>query len=129
MLLVQAGSGVATMGLPDSPGVPAETTGNTLIAPYNDAGAVDALFQTYPNEIAAVIVEPIAANMGLVPPLPGFLEELRRLTQAYGAVRYCQLVYCFLSSSPGFLSSWRSKQAKKKSGQRENLLSGKGKES
>jgi glutamate-1-semialdehyde 2,1-aminomutase len=86
MLLVQAGSGVATMGLPDSPGVPAETTGNTLIAPYNDAGAVDALFQTYPNEIAAVIVEPIAANMGLVPPQPGFLEELRRLTRAYGAV-------------------------------------------
>jgi glutamate-1-semialdehyde 2,1-aminomutase len=86
MLLVQAGSGVATMGLPDSPGVPAETTGNTLIAPYNDADAVEALFQTYPNEIAAVIVEPIAANMGLVPPLPGFLEELRRLTRAYGAV-------------------------------------------
>jgi len=86
MLLVQAGSGVATMGLPDSPGVPAETTGNTLIAPYNDADAVEALFQTYPNEIAAVIVEPIAANMGLVPPQPGFLEELRRLTQAYGAV-------------------------------------------
>ena len=86
MLLVQAGSGVATMGLPDSPGVPAETTGNTLIAPYNDAGAVEALCQTYPNEIAAVIVEPIAANMGLVPPLPGFLEELRRLTRAYGVV-------------------------------------------
>ncbi|HEX4715392.1 MAG TPA: glutamate-1-semialdehyde 2,1-aminomutase [Ktedonobacteraceae bacterium] len=86
LLLVQAGSGVATMGLPDSPGVPAETTGNTLIAPYNDAGAVEELLRTYPNEIAAVIVEPIAANMGLVPPQPGFLEELRRLTQEYGAV-------------------------------------------
>lgn len=85
-LLVQAGSGVATMGLPDSPGVPAETTGNTLIAPYNDAGAVEALFRTYPNEIAAIIVEPVAANMGLVLPLPGFLEELRRLTEAYGAL-------------------------------------------
>lgn len=86
MLLVQAGSGVATMSLPDSPGVPAETTTNTLIAPYNDADAVEALFRTYPNEIAAIIVEPIAANMGLVPPQPGFLEELRRLTQAYGAL-------------------------------------------
>jgi glutamate-1-semialdehyde 2,1-aminomutase len=86
MLLVQAGSGVATMGLPDSPGVPAETTGHTLIAPYNDASAVEELFRTYPNEIAAVIVEPVAANMGVVPPRPGFLEELRRLTQAYGAL-------------------------------------------
>ena len=76
MLLVQAGSGVATMGLPDSPGVPAETTANTLIAPYNDAGAVAELFRAYPNEIAAVIVEPVAANMGLVLPLPGFLEDL-----------------------------------------------------
>ena len=86
MLLVQAGSGVATMGLPDSPGVPAETTGHTLIAPYNDAGAVEELFRTYPNEIAAVIVEPVAANMGVVLPGPGFLEELRRLTREYGAV-------------------------------------------
>lgn len=86
MLLVQAGSGVATMSLPDSPGVPAETTAHTLIAPYNDADAVEALFRTYPNEIAAIIVEPIAANMGLVPPQPGFLEELRRLTQVYGAL-------------------------------------------
>ena len=86
MLLVQAGSGVATMGLPDSPGVPAETTGHTLIAPYNDAGAVEALFSAYPNEIAAVIVEPVAANMGVVVPQPGFLEELRRLTQEYGAL-------------------------------------------
>ena len=86
MLLVQAGSGVATMGLPDSPGVPAETTGHTLIAPYNDAGAVEELFRTYPDEIAAVIVEPVAANMGVVPPRPGFLEELRRLTQEYGAL-------------------------------------------
>ncbi len=86
MLLVQAGSGVATMGLPDSPGVPAETTAHTLIAPYNDAGAVEELFRTYPNEIAAVIVEPVAANMGLVLPQPGFLEELRRVTQEYGAL-------------------------------------------
>ncbi|MBO0780804.1 MAG: glutamate-1-semialdehyde 2,1-aminomutase [Ktedonobacteraceae bacterium] len=86
MLLVQAGSGVATMGLPDSPGVPAETTSNTLTAEYNDAQAVEQLFRTYPNEIAAVIVEPIAANMGLVPPETGFLERLRELTTHYGAL-------------------------------------------
>ena len=86
MLLVQAGSGVATMGLPDSPGVPAEATSNTLIAPYNDSAAVEALFQTYPDDIAAIIVEPVAANMGLVLPLPGFLEKLRSLTQQYGAL-------------------------------------------
>src|SRR2546421_7505116 len=86
MLLVQAGSGVATMGLPDSPGVPPEATGNTLIAPYNDSAAVEELFRTYPQEIAAIIVEPIAANMGLVLPLPGFLEKLRKLTREYGAL-------------------------------------------
>src|SRR5438552_17324598 len=81
MLLVQAGSGVATMGLPDSPGVPPEATGNTLIAPYNDIAAVEQLFRTYPDEIAAIIVEPVAANMGLVLSLPGFLEKLRELTR------------------------------------------------
>ncbi|TMC88386.1 MAG: glutamate-1-semialdehyde-2,1-aminomutase [Chloroflexi bacterium] len=86
MLLVQAGSGVATMVLPDSPGVPPEATGNTLIAPYNDIEAVEMLFDTYPTEIAAVIVEPVAANMGLVLPQPGFLEQLRSLTKAYGAL-------------------------------------------
>ena len=86
MLLVQAGSGVATMGLPDSPGVPAETTSNTLIAPYNDSAAVEEIFRTFPQEIAAIIVEPVAANMGLVLPLPGFLEKLRSLTQHYGAL-------------------------------------------
>ncbi len=86
MLLVQAGSGVATMGLPDSPGVPAEATSNTLIAPYNDSAAVEELFRTYPNEIAAVIVEPAAANMGLVLPLHGFLEKLRSLCNTYGAL-------------------------------------------
>ncbi len=86
MLLVQAGSGVATMGLPDSPGVPPEATSNTLIAPYNDSAAVEQLFHSYPQEIAAIIVEPVAANMGLVPPLPGFLEALRSLTSQYGAL-------------------------------------------
>jgi len=86
MLLVQAGSGVATMGLPDSPGVPAEATVNTLTAAYNDSAAVEQLFRTYPCEIAAVIVEPVAANMGLVLPSPGFLEQLRELTQRFGAL-------------------------------------------
>ncbi len=86
MLLVQAGSGVATMGLPDSPGVPPEATSNTLIASYNDSAAVEELFKTYPKEIAAIIVEPVAANMGLALPLPGFLEKLRSLTQEYGAL-------------------------------------------
>src|SRR5438128_1650082 len=86
MLLVQAGSGVATLGLPDSPGVPPEATRNTLTVPYNDSAAVEELFHTYPDEIAAVIVEPVAANMGLVLPLPGFLETLRTLTEQYGAL-------------------------------------------
>ena len=86
MLLVQAGSGVATMGLPDSPGVPVQATANTLIAEYNDSAAVEQLFRTYPDDIAAIIVEPVAANMGLVLPQPGFLEKLRELTEQYGAL-------------------------------------------
>src|SRR5258707_2915377 len=86
MLLVQAGSGVATMGLPDSPGVPREAASNTLIAPYNDSAAVEELFRAYPEDIAAIIVEPAAANMGLVLPLPGFLEKLRSLTLQNGAL-------------------------------------------
>lgn len=86
MLLVQAGSGVATMGLPDSPGVPAETTEHTLTASYNDSAAVEELFRAYPQEIAAIIVEPVAANMGLVLPQPGFLETLRDLAHRYGAL-------------------------------------------
>ena len=79
-LLVKAGSGLATLGIPDSPGVPLGYTQNTLVATYNDAEAVEQLFERYPEEIAAVIVEPIAANMGVVPPQPGFLARLRKLT-------------------------------------------------
>ena len=86
MLLVQAGSGVATMGLPDSPGVPSEVTSNTLIADYNDIEAVKELFRIYPHDIAAIIVEPVAANMGLVLPEPGFLEQLRTISATYGAL-------------------------------------------
>jgi len=85
-LLVKAGSGLATLGLPGSPGVPESYTRNTLVAPYNNTEAVAKLFETCPGEIAAIIVEPIAANMGVVPPQPGFLEGLRKLTSDNGAL-------------------------------------------
>ncbi|MCB0006038.1 MAG: glutamate-1-semialdehyde 2,1-aminomutase [Anaerolineales bacterium] len=86
MLLVAAGSGVATLGLPNSPGVPANTVADTLTAPFNNLDAVLRLFATYPEEIAAVIVEPVAGNMGMVPPRDGFLAGLRSLTSQYGAL-------------------------------------------
>lgn len=86
MLLVQAGSGVATLGLPDSPGVPQATTADTLVAPFNDLQAVERMFEEFRGQIAAVIVEPVAGNMGLVPPVPGFLEGLRAVTAADGAL-------------------------------------------
>jgi glutamate-1-semialdehyde 2,1-aminomutase len=86
MLLVQAGSGVATLGLPDSPGVPKGAVQDTLVAPYNDLVAVKTLFEANPDRIAGVIVEPVAGNMGVVPPIEGFLSGLRELTQQYGAL-------------------------------------------
>ncbi|MBD2017235.1 glutamate-1-semialdehyde 2,1-aminomutase [Microcoleus sp. FACHB-53] len=86
MLLVQAGSGVATLGLPDSPGVPKSATSNTVTAPYNDLEAVKALFESSPDEIAGVILEPVVGNAGFIPPDAGFLEGLRVLTQEYGAL-------------------------------------------
>ncbi len=86
LLLVQAGSGVATLGLPDSPGVPAATVQDTLVARYNDLDSVQALFETFPDEIAAVIVEPVAGNMGVVPPADGFLQGLREITSAHGSL-------------------------------------------
>lgn len=86
LLLVQAGSGVATLGLPDSPGVPADTVKDTLVADFNNLDSVEALFQKYPEQIAAIIVEPVAGNMGVVPPVPGFLQGLRVITQREGAL-------------------------------------------
>ncbi|MDC0833974.1 glutamate-1-semialdehyde 2,1-aminomutase [Geitlerinema sp. CS-897] len=86
MFLVKAGSGVATLGLPDSPGVPKTATSNTLTAPYNDLEAVKALFEENPEEIAGVILEPVVGNSGFILPDAGFLEGLRELTQEYGAL-------------------------------------------
>jgi glutamate-1-semialdehyde 2,1-aminomutase len=80
-LLVQAGSGPLTFGQPDSPGVPKASAAETLSVPYNDLQAVKDAFATHPHKIAAVIVEPVAGNMGVVPPEPGFLEHLRSLTR------------------------------------------------
>ncbi len=86
MLLVQAGSGVATLGLPDSPGVPHDITKNTLVARYNDLESVQVLFEAYPHQVAAVIVEPVAGNMGVVPPLSDFLDGLQQLAHQYEAL-------------------------------------------
>jgi glutamate-1-semialdehyde 2,1-aminomutase len=85
-LLVRVGSGIATLGISDSAGIPSSYILNTLVTPYNNAKAVEQLFRHYPNEIAAVIVEPVAANMGVVPPQPGFLKYLRQLTKKFGAL-------------------------------------------
>ena len=84
--LVKAGSGVATLGLPNSPGVPAELSKLTLTAPFNDLEAVEAVFRAHPGRIAAVILEPVVGNAGFIPPDDGFLPALRRITEADGAL-------------------------------------------
>src|SRR5450755_2791242 len=81
-LLVKAGSGVATLGLPDSPGVPKGFSDTTLTVPYNDIEAVEQTFRAHKEKIAAVIVEPVCGNMGCIPPNSGFLQALRRITAA-----------------------------------------------
>jgi glutamate-1-semialdehyde 2,1-aminomutase len=85
-LLVEAGSGVATLGIPGTPGITAGAAGDTLVAGYNALAEVEAAMTRWPRQIAAVIVEPVAGNMGVVPPAPGFLEGLRRLTRDDGSL-------------------------------------------
>ncbi|EAC7843038.1 glutamate-1-semialdehyde-2,1-aminomutase [Listeria monocytogenes] len=85
-LLIKAGSGVATLGLPDSPGVTKGLAADTITVPYNDIEGAKLAFEKYGEEIAAVIVEPVAGNMGVVPPIEGFLEGLRELTTNYGSL-------------------------------------------
>ncbi|MDV2990338.1 MAG: glutamate-1-semialdehyde 2,1-aminomutase [Dehalogenimonas sp.] len=85
-LLSKSGSGLATLGIPESPGVPASFAAETLTGVYNDLSSVETLFEQFPGQIAAVILEPVAANMGVIPPQPGFLEGLRQLTCERGAL-------------------------------------------
>ncbi|MBP1467787.1 glutamate-1-semialdehyde 2,1-aminomutase [Candidatus Chloroploca sp. M-50] len=101
MLLVQAGSGVVTLGLPDSPGVTAGAAANTLTAEYNDLEAATAIFREQGNAIAAIIVEPIAANMGFVLPEPGYLEGLIELAHSYGALLILDEVMTGFRVAPG----------------------------
>ena len=101
LLLVAAGSGVATLGLPDSPGVPAAAAATTMVAPFNDVDALQRIFREYPDRIAAVIIEPVVGNMGVVPPLPGFLEALRAITIAHGSMLVFDEVMTGLRVAPG----------------------------
>jgi glutamate-1-semialdehyde 2,1-aminomutase len=106
MFLVKAGSGVATLGLPDSPGVPRAVTAGTLTAPYNCLESVKALFAHHPGEIAGVILEPVVGNAGFITPEPGFLEGLRELTREHGAL------LVFDEVMTGFRISYGGAQAK-----------------
>jgi glutamate-1-semialdehyde 2,1-aminomutase len=99
--LVKAGSGVATLGLPNSPGVPAELSRLTLTAPFNDLGAVEEVFRTYRGRIACVILEPVVGNAGYLPPDDGFLQGLRRLTEADGALLVFDEVMTGFRVAPG----------------------------
>jgi len=99
--LVSAGSGVATLDIQQVPGVPAAVAQDTLVAPYNNLQAVDALIEAYPGEIAAIIVEPVAGNMGCVPPLPGFLEGLQQRCKEHGIVFILDEVMTGFRIAPG----------------------------
>ena len=100
-MLVKAGSGALTGGAPDSAGVPTEIAGDTLTANYNDLNSVEALLKANPGQVAAVIVEPVAANMGVVPPQPGFLQGLRRLCDESGALLIFDEVITGFRLAPG----------------------------
>jgi glutamate-1-semialdehyde 2,1-aminomutase len=100
-LLVRAGSGLLTLGIADTAGVPAAFADTTIALPYNDLERIEALFRHKGNEIAAVIVEPVAGNMGCVPPQPGFLEGLREVTGRYGALLIFDEVMTGFRVSPG----------------------------
>jgi glutamate-1-semialdehyde 2,1-aminomutase len=100
-LLAAAGSGVATLAIPGSPGVPAGTVADTLLAPYNDLAALEEVFGRHGGELAAAIVEPVAGNMGCVAPQPGFLERLRALTRAAGALLIFDEVITGFRLAPG----------------------------
>ena len=100
-MLVKAGSGALTGGAPDSAGVPAEIAGDTLTASYNDLSSVEALLKANPGQVAAVIVEPVAANMGVVPPQPGFLQGLRRLCDENGTLLIFDEVITGFRLAPG----------------------------
>ena len=100
-MLVKAGSGALTGGAPDSAGVPTEIAGDTLTANYNDLSTVEALMKANPGQVAAVIVEPVAANMGVVPPQPGFLQGLRRLCDESGALLIFDEVITGFRLAPG----------------------------
>jgi glutamate-1-semialdehyde 2,1-aminomutase len=102
---VAAGSGVATLNIPGSPGVPESVVANTISLPYNDANAFESFMKEKGKEVAAVIVEPVAGNMGLVAPEPGFLETLRKETEKYGTV----LIFDEVMS--GFRVAWGGAQA------------------
>ena len=100
-LLVKAGSGLATFGVPDSPGVPKGVAENTITLPYNDIDAVKQLFDEIGDTIACIIVEPVAGNMGCVPPVEGFLETLRDVTKVHGALLIFDEVMCGFRASSG----------------------------
>ena len=100
-LLVRAGSGVATLALPDSAGVPAAFAAETLVARFNDVGSLEAVFKSFPDSIAAVIVEPICGNMGLIPPAEGYLPTLRQTSRKYGALLIFDEVITGFRVSPG----------------------------
>jgi len=105
-LLVQAGSGALTLGTPSSPGVPKTVTSNTVLAPYNDLAAAEAIFKQYPDKIACFMVEPVAGNMGVVPPADGYLQGLRSLCDQYGAL------LLFDEVMTGFRVAWGGAQTR-----------------